>query len=149
MKRLRRHLAELAHDERGSEAIQIIGAAAIMGLVVAFLVAGGRIAVANMHVESASYAAARSATLARDVGSAVSAAQATASQNLAQSGINCASLIVDVDANQITLPLGQTGLVNVTISCTVPLGDISLPGLPMAHTIQGAGSSPTDPYSQR
>lgn len=149
MTTLRRRIRAFAADEGGSEAIQIIGAAAIMALVVAFLVAGGRIAVTNMHVESASYAAARSATLTRDVGSAVNAARATASENLAQSGIDCASLVVDVDAHELTLPLGQTGVVNVAISCTVPLGDISLPGLPMAHTIHGTGSSPTDPYSQR
>lgn len=146
---MKQQLLRFAGDQRGSETMQVIGAAAIMATVIAFFVAGGRIAHTNMQIESAANAAARSITLQRDVPAAVSRAQNVVARNIADAGIRCAALNIAVNAEQLRLPLGQTGIVSVNVSCTVSLGDIALPGLPMSTTLRAVGYSPTDPYSER
>ena len=44
---------------------------------------------------------------------------------------------------------GTPATVSATVSCTVPLSDLALPGLPGAHTITATFTSPLDVYRQR
>lgn len=141
-------LRRLALDERGSEPIAFIGATLIVVMAIALVVLSARIGTTNTAVAGAAQAGARAATLTRDAPAAIAAAEAAVASNLEQNGIRCTALTVSVDASELALPLGQTGIVGVDVACTISLVDIDL-GVPAGTTVNGTGSSPTNPYSER
>ncbi|MEU6631684.1 TadE/TadG family type IV pilus assembly protein [Streptomyces parvus] len=142
-------LVRRLRGDRGSEAIQ---AAIVTPLLVTFLclaVAAGRIVMAGGKVDAAAEDAARAASIERTHGAASSAASQAAARSLGDQGATCSSTSVSVDAGGLTVPVGQVGYVTVTVRCTVPFGDLLLPGTPGSKTMTSTFRSVVDAYRSR
>jgi Flp pilus assembly protein TadG len=135
--------------ERGSMSVELVLIAPALGLVILLLVAGARVSLAGNAVESAAVAAARDASLSRTTAGAQSSARLAAEVSVAQSGLSCASFTVIVDDSGLNVPLGEVGTVSATLTCTLNMTDIALPGLPGTKTITTTASSPVDAFRVR
>jgi hypothetical protein len=129
--------------------VELVMIAPALALVILFLVAGARIALAGNAVESAAVAAARDASLSRTTAGAQAGAQLAANVSIAQAGLACANFTVVVDDAGLSVPLGEVGTVSATLTCTLNMTDIALPGLPGTKTITSTASSPVDAFRVR
>ncbi|MFI6443846.1 pilus assembly protein [Kitasatospora sp. NPDC050543] len=119
-------------------------------LLILLAVVGGRIQTAAGTVDAAARAAARTASLARSVDGMESAARESAQGLLAQEGVHCRRVDIAVQHGELTAPAGQLDTVRVTVSCEIPLADLSLvPGLPGAKTLVGEFTSVVDRFRGR
>ena len=112
------------------------------------MIAAGRTSVAQGSVDAAARDAARQASIARSPAAALAAAQLSAQAALSQDGLDCAP-VVDVGTAGFGSPLGQPAQVSATVTCTVPLADLIVPGLPGSETLRSTFTSPLDPYRGR
>ena len=137
-------------DDRGSFAIEAAILVPSLVLFLLLVIAAGRIETAKGAMDAAARDGARSASLARTVDAAQTAAEDSAAATLHQEGVTCQDQqVADVDTDDFAPPLGQTGEVTVTVTCTVPLGDLSVPGLPGSHTMTSSFTSVIDAYRAR
>ncbi|HMM94013.1 TadE/TadG family type IV pilus assembly protein [Phycicoccus sp.] len=135
--------------ERGSAALEAaIGVPAFV-LFLGLIIVAGRIAVASQAVDAVATEAARTASIARTEAAATRTAGDAATASLATQGLRCATTTVDVDTRGFRAPVGTPAAVTATITCTVPLGDIAIPGLPGTTTVTGTATSPIDTYRAR
>ena len=118
---------------------------ALLGLVIV----AGRIEIAGGAVEQASAAAAREASLARSPEAARQAAIQAARDNLNGQDLHCAELVVVIDTAGFAVPVGSPAYVSARVSCTVELGDISVPGTPGSRTLTAETQSTLDRYRSR
>ncbi|MFE5141241.1 TadE family protein [Streptomyces fagopyri] len=135
--------------DEGSVAIE---AAIVLPSLIMFLclaLAGGRIVTSEAKIDAAAEDAAREASIHRTAAAAQSAAHAAAAESLADQGIACSPTSVHVDAGGVSVPVGQVGTVTVTVTCTVQLSDLLLPGAPGARTLTSTATSVVDLYRQR
>ncbi|MER5951221.1 TadE/TadG family type IV pilus assembly protein [Streptomyces sp. NPDC001904] len=136
--------------DRGDAPIE---AAIVVPLLIALallVVAGARLSLSGHRVDAAAQAAARAASLERSPGAGRSAAVAAAEHSLSQDGQSCASTSVRASTSGLAVPVGQVGYVTVTVSCSVPLGDLFfLGGGPSARTLTGTYTSVVDAYRER
>ncbi|MFF7130504.1 TadE/TadG family type IV pilus assembly protein [Streptomyces sp. NPDC008240] len=148
MRRTTRWARRLRSDE-GSAAIEtaIILPSLIMFLCLA--IAGGRIVTSGSKIDAAAEDAAREASIHRTAAAAQSAAHQAAAESLDDQGITCASTSVSVNTAGLSVPVGQVGTVTVTVTCTVNLSDLLLPGVPGAKTLTSTATSVVDQYRQR
>ncbi len=146
------HLARWTRRTRGDDGSVAIEAALIVPPLLMFVclaIAGGRIVTSGAKIDAAAEDAAREASIHRTAASAQAAAQAAAAESLNDQGITCASSSVNINTGGLSVPLGQVGTVTVTVSCTVPLADLLLPGAPGARTLTSTATSVVDRYRQR
>ncbi|MGW4101885.1 TadE family protein [Streptomyces sp. NPDC004976] len=137
---------------RGDDGSVAIEAAIIVPPLLMFVclaIAGGRIVTSGAKIDAAAEDAAREASIHRTAASAQAAAQAAAAESLNDQGITCASSSVNINTGGLSVPVGQVGTVTVTVSCTVPLADLLLPGTPGARTLTSTATSVVDQYRQR
>jgi Flp pilus assembly protein TadG len=139
----------LAWGDAGSYAVETAVLAPVMFAVLALMIAVGRIGVAGSSVDSAAREAARAASLDLTPAAARTDAATAARESLAGDGTACTQVDVTVDTAGFAAPLGQTGTVTATVSCTARLSDIGLPGLPGAKTLTSTFSSPIDAFRPR
>ncbi len=140
----------LRHRESGSYALEMAISAPIILILIAVLIATGRISRANTSVDQAAYSAARAASLARTPGQATTDARDAAAAALGQAGTTCpGGLSVSVNTAGFHQPTGTAAQVSATISCTVPLGDLSVPGLGGSRTLTATAVSALDSYRER
>jgi Flp pilus assembly protein TadG len=149
MRSIRRTLARLRDREQGSLSAELVILAPIMLGFALFLIACGRISLATITVQDAANAAARNASLSRTVSTATSNATNAANGSITLAGLECVNLQISVDPSGLTSPLGTIGNVTTTVTCTLNLSDIALPGLPGTYTVTATGTSPVDPYRER
>lgn len=143
------HWARRARSDQGSAAIE---AAIVLPALIMFLclaIAGGRIVTSGAKIDSAAEDAAREASIHRTAAAAQSAAQSAAAESLEDQGITCASTSVSINTGGLSVPVGQVGTVTVTVTCTVNLADLLLPGVPGAKTLTSTATSVVDQYRQR
>lgn len=137
---------------RGDEGSAAIEAAIILPALIMFLclgLAGGRIVTSGAKIDAAAQGAAREASIHRTAAAAQSAAQSAAAQSLDDQGITCASTSVTINTGGLSVPVGQVGTVTATVTCTVNLADLLLPGLPGAKTLTATATSIVDAYRER
>jgi Flp pilus assembly protein TadG len=136
-------------SQRGSATLElaIIGPALIVLLAV--VIAAGRIQVAGGAVEQAAAAGAREASIARTPAAAAAIAEAAATRVLTQQDLDCAALTVTTDTSGYAVPVGQVGQVGATVTCIVPLSDLGVPVLPGARTLTAQSTSVLDRYRGR
>ena len=149
---LRKLLSTIAHDERGDiEDVPglVIVIPAVLFVLAAFLLVFGQYANATNQVQSAAFAAARDASLSGDPTTATPHAIAAAQQSLTGGNLDCQPLEVNVDTSGLNTPLGVTGNVTATVTCTVHYTSFQFPGIPTQSTITQTAVSPTDPYRER
>nr|WP_229916931.1 TadE family protein [Streptomyces fructofermentans] len=135
--------------DEGSAAIE---AAIVLPSLIMFLclaLAGGRLVTSGAKIDAAAEDAAREASLHRTAATAHGAAHRAAAETLDDQGIRCASTGVDVDTGGLSVPVGQVGTVTVTVTCTVDLSDLLLPGVPGARTLTSTATSVVDRFRQR
>ena len=134
--------------EAGDASLELILLAPVLLALIGLVIAAGRISVARGSVEAAARDAARQASIARSPGEAVAAAQLSADTALSHDGLDC-DPVVNVDTSGFGVPVGQPAQVSATVICTVPLGDLVVPGLPGSQTLTYTFTSPLDPFRGR
>jgi Flp pilus assembly protein TadG len=121
----------------------------VIVMVLLLGVAAGRVTVATAAVEAAARDAARQASITRSATEARAAATASAMASLHSQGQRCGSVHVGVDTSGFGRPVGSPATVSADVSCTVPLSDLGLPGLPGSVVKRSRFTSPLDPYRGR
>ncbi|SHH34976.1 TadE/TadG family type IV pilus assembly protein [Streptomyces sp. 3214.6] len=147
-----RYKPRWARRLRGDEGSAAIEAAVVLPSLIMFLclaLAGGRLVTSGAKIDAAAQDAAREASLHRTAAAAQSAAHAAADESLGGQGIACASTSVSIDTGGLSVPVGQVGTVTVTVTCTVDLSDLLLPGVPGTRTLTSTATSVVDQYRQR
>lgn len=136
-------------EDRGSEAIAAAIVTPLMLMLLCTAIAGGRIITSGAKIDAAAEDAARAASISRTAAGAQTEASEAAARSLNDQGIRCASTSVTVNTAGLAVPLGQVGTVTVTISCTVPLADLLLPGVPGSRTLTSSFTSVVDAFRSR
>lgn len=117
-------------------------------LMLALVIMGGRLANAKAAVQTAANEAARAASISRTPADAQAATQAAAEVALGASDLECTSSTVVADLDGFSVPLGQTAQVTVTVTCTVPLSDLTVLGAG-DHTLTATATSALDVFRSR
>lgn len=138
-----------ARSESGSVSVEAAIVLPMVVIFIAVLIAFGRVNLGEINVETAAHSAARAASLERSPQPARRAAQEAARTNLAASDLRCTSVTVRLDTSALTRPAGRHGSVSATVTCTVTLSDLALPGLPGSRTVTARASAPVDTYRGR
>ncbi|MBO0833018.1 MAG: pilus assembly protein [Actinobacteria bacterium] len=137
------------HADRGSAALELVVLAPILLGLLGLVIAAGRTAVAEGSVAAAARDAARQASISLSPAAAQANGQASAEAALRQDGIHCHPVVV-IDTSQFTsVPVGQPASVTAAVSCTVPLANLALPGLPGTARLRASFTSPLDIYRVR
>lgn len=149
MRQLRALLHRLhAGAERGAYSIELaILAPAILALIGLIIVAG-RTAGAHTNVDAAANNAARAASISRSAGEAHANAMAAARTTLEDRAMACPAPGITVDTSGVSSPVGQMGIVRVSITCTVQLADLGLP-FGGSRTVSAEATSVVDAYRAR
>jgi hypothetical protein len=114
----------------------------VLILLLLFLVYCARATTSRLRIDDAAHSSARAASLAASPALAATDARAAAQAALADAGITCRHLDVAAEVGGLT----PGTLVRVTLSCTVPLADLALLGLPGGTTLHASAASPVDLY---
>jgi Flp pilus assembly protein TadG len=129
-------------DEAGSAAVEMTLLLPVALAVLFFLVLAGRLSTAHHDVLSASRDAARAASLADTPDGASDAAHRAAAATLAGRSITCEPLHVEVDTSRL-VPGGQ---VAATVTCSVHLDDVALPGIPGSRAVSARAVEVVDRF---
>jgi len=135
--------------DRGSISLELAILAPALLMLLGLAIFAGRTVIADNAVEEAARAAARSASIAIDQTSASAAAQESAAATLDDQGLNCVTLSVVVDTSGFSAPIGTPSQVSVTVTCTVSMADLGVPGISATSTLTATFFSPIDTYRQR
>nr|WP_272923755.1 TadE/TadG family type IV pilus assembly protein [Streptomyces sp. SID3343] len=138
----------MPRGDGGSVALETAILVPVLALLVAVMVAAGRITMAGGAVDAAAKAAAREASLARNPYDAATRADAAARHTLDQRGLSCASVSVSLDTSEFAPPAGPAR-VRATVRCTVHLSDAAVPGMPGAKSMTSTVVSPVDRFRDR
>ena len=131
-----------AGSQRGAAAVELVLVTPVLIVLLLFVVAGGRIADARAQVDAAARDAARAGTLARSAAGAEREGTTAAEARLHDAGVECRSLVVQVDATGFA----AGGTVAATVTYTVDLGDLTLLAVPGARSITATAAEPVDLY---
>jgi len=128
------------------EAVLIIPAFLVF---LALIAAIGRTAAVQEDLHASIVAGARIASLAPSSSAGETQARTAIENHLAEEGVKCTYIDISINSHALDLPPGQPGEVTATITCTVPLSDLSVPGLPGQIRLTDTFSTPIDPYTPR
>lgn len=134
--------------DEGNAPLELVILAPVVFLLLAFVVAAGRTSIAQGSVAAAARDAARQASISLTAGAAQTAALSSAMTALGQDGLDCRP-VVTVDTAGFGIPVGQPATVSATVTCTVSLSDLLVPGLPGSRTLTATFASPLDPFRER
>lgn len=140
--------ARCGEADRGSSVVEVVILAPALGLFLALIIAGGRVALAHQAVEASAAEAARAASIARTQDQAGSDAEGAATSSLRDQDTRCLSTSVTVDTAGFATPVGNPASVGATVTCRVDLAGV-LPGLPGSMDITATVRSPLDTYRER
>jgi Flp pilus assembly protein TadG len=141
-------------SDAGSAALELIVLAPLLLALIALVIAAGRVSIAKGSVAAAARDAARQASISLNPYAAQQAGEASARAALQADGLACVPEQVTIDTGEqegtgFAVQAGTPATVSATVSCTVSLSDLTVPGLPGSHTITATFSSPLDVYRQR
>lgn len=136
-------------NERGSATLELVIVAPAALLILAAIIAAGRIALTQQAVQAVAYDTARAASIARNATEARAAATEVVAYSTAANNLTCSSTDLAISTTGFNQPVGTPAAVTTTMTCTVQLSDVALPGIPGAITIVRTGSSPIDTYRER
>jgi Flp pilus assembly protein TadG len=146
----RRRTVTGSGPDSGNAALELVILAPVIFLLICMVVAAGRVAIAQGSIDAAARDAARQASISRSPDAALAAAKASATATLASEGLDCTPApVITVDTSQFARPLGQPASVTATVSCTVSLAGLVLPGLPGSIPLHDSFTSPLDPFRGR
>jgi len=127
--------------ERGSVAVEAAMLVPAIIVVVALVIAAGRMQTADGVVSQAARDAARAASLTDPVSSADG--RAAAETTLSSQKVTCQT--IDVVAHT-DVPVGQVGTVTATLKCDIGLSDLLWGGLPGSVEITRVFTAEVDAY---
>jgi Flp pilus assembly protein TadG len=134
--------------DAGNAALELVILAPVLLGLLGLVIAAGRTTIAQSAVDAAATDAARQASIALTPATAQAAAEASARAALRNDAIDCMPVVM-LDLSQFgTLP-GHPAVVRATVSCTVSLASLAVPGLPGSVRLQGSFASPLDIYRSR
>jgi Flp pilus assembly protein TadG len=140
-----------AHSgELGAVAVEAVLLLPVVLLVLGGLVlAGGRLMLARQGIITAASEAARTASISRTEDAAARGGREAAAASIRNQAIRCVPLDVVIDTSGFDAPAGEQARVSATVTCRVPFGDLSVPGLPGSTTVRVTVDSPLDTYRER
>ena len=144
---LRRLRARSGSPERGSSVVEVVILAPALGMFVALIIAGGRVALSHQAVESAAADAARAASISRTQGQAASNAETAAAASLSSQNLRCVSTSVSIETAGFASPVGPR-LGWRHRACQVDLAGL-LPAPPRLDDDLGHHAIPLDTYRER
>jgi Flp pilus assembly protein TadG len=130
-------------------AVEIALLAPALVLVLGLLVAGGRLWFARTSVVEAAQTSARAASLARSPGQAAAVGTDAGRESMTTAGLRCATSSVRVSTAAFAVPVGTPATVTSDVTCSVPFGDVFLPGMAGSLDLVGHGSAALDTYRAR
>jgi Flp pilus assembly protein TadG len=140
--------ARRGRADDGNAALELAILAPILLGLLGLVIAAGRTTIAQASVDAAAQDAARQASISLTPAAAQGTGQASARAALRQDGLNCAPVVV-INTSQFATPPGEPATVTATVSCTVSLSSLALPGLPGSARLQASFTSPLDIYRSR
>jgi Flp pilus assembly protein TadG len=135
--------------DAGSVTLELAILAPAVLVLLALVVVAGRLSIAHQEVDHAAQTAARAATLARDPATATSTATSAARRELDAGDLHCTTVRVTVDTSGFAVPVGRPASVTATVTCTVPLSGLAVPGIPGTQQVNSTATSPLDTYRGR
>ncbi|MCX4554240.1 hypothetical protein [Streptomyces sp. NBC_01500] len=143
----------LAHhrhrDDRGSYTLEAALCLAVLIPVLGWIAAYGLAGLGDGTASNAAAAAARAASISADPGTAQSAGEQAAADSLAQAQRTCRSSSISINTSRFPSRAGEAGAVSVTVTCTVSMADLAIPGLPGSKTLRATRHSAVDRYVTR
>ena len=136
-------------DHRGAVSVEAALLVPVLVLIAALATAGWRIWWASAQVQSAAEAGARVASQTINVRTAQSRVDAVVTADLRTAGVHCQPMVLRDDLAAVALPAGVAGTVWVSVSCTVELRDLLVPGLPGSVTVTGQATEAIDMFRSR
>ena len=126
--------------DRGSVTVELVLAAPVFALLLAFVVTVGRTQSSRADVEAAAHAAVRTITLSRQPHAAVAQARADAEASLSVGSATCRTRgwNVDLTAERAT----------VTISCTIDLSDAAMLPVPANYRVSATADEVFDVHRE-
>lgn len=146
-RRVRRVRGQLRPDA-GNAALELIILAPIIVFLIGFVIAAGRTTIAKGSVAAAARDAARQASIALNASAAQQVAESSAQAALRGDGLHCTPTVT-LNLAGFNVPVGRPARVSATVTCTVPLSDLLVPGVPGSRTLRSTFTSPLDPYRSR
>lgn len=134
--------AVLPTADAGSASVEVVLLAPLLVALLFFVVVCGRIAQAGIQLADATHQAARAASMTWTPEAATLAATQVAQAALQPGSAGCTAPAVDVD----TSAFQSGGSVTVTITCTVPLADLTGLALPATKSFTDSFTVPIDAY---
>jgi len=129
-------------DEDGSYVVELVVLTPVLFALALCAMVFGRVGEAHQLVAESSRAASEAAAVMPNAQSA----QFAAADNAVIGGFNksktCTRASVVTDVSNFR----PGGSVTVTVTCTVDLADLSVPGIPGSTEISATSSAPVDPY---
>ena len=130
-------------DDRGSVAAELALITPLLTTLLVFVaVVVHRGVDARLRIDDAAHQAARAASVERGPVTAHAAARTTATRALADAGVACRAVTIDVDTGGVR----PGGTVVVTLSCRVDFGDAPVLGLPGGRTLTSRAVEPVDTW---
>lgn len=139
----RRPLQAFRSGDAGSATVELtIATPLLIAVLVLVAVVVHRGVDARLRLDDAAHQAARAASLTRTAPAAVTAAEQSATDALAQAGVVCQPMTVDTNTAQFA----PGGTVTVTIGCTVSHADALFLGIPGSQQLAATFTSPVDTW---
>lgn len=135
--------------ETGSVTLELTILAPAILILLALVIVAGRVEIAHQALDHAAQTAARAASIARDPATARSQALSAATRELEASDLHCTGTHVTLDTSGFAIPVGRPAQVTATVTCTVTLSALSVPGIPGSRIETSTATSPLDTYRTR
>jgi len=132
--------------QRGSVSVELAILSVPLILLIVLAIVTGRTEIAYNALTVAAHDAARAASISRTAQLAEDEATAVAHATLAEQGLSCQALDVQVVTDQFARPVGEPAAVTVTISCDLNFGDL---GLGFTRQVEATFASPIDTFRGR
>jgi hypothetical protein len=137
-----------AGADDGNAALELLILAPVIVALIGLVIAAGRTSVAQGSVDAAAREAARQASISLSPAAARQAALSSANAALHADGLHCKPAVTLL-LTGFNTPLGQPAQVSASVSCTVRLSDLLVPGIPGSRRLTANFTSPLDPYRSR
>ena len=136
---------------RGAAAVEVAVLVPLVLMLVVGVVTVWRVWWTSAQLTSATAAAAWAGARAATTAQARTIASQVLAGDLAAAGITCQNSPVMktlTPSFEGALKAGQSGTISITTTCTVPLHQVGLPGLPGSVTVRAAATEAIDTYQE-
>jgi Flp pilus assembly protein TadG len=134
--------ARRTRTARGATTVEFVIVVPVLIVAFLFVVGLGRMSHARHQVEDLAGEAARAASLERNTSLAAARGEQTVTAAMQHRGFTCHQLTVDVDVSSYR----PGGVVRAQVTCVTNLSDVTITGLPGAHTFTAEASVPIEQF---